>query len=192
MVLLIVSSQILVWGAVAVAQNLGVSDLVIGLTIIALGTSLPELAASVIAARKGEHGIALGNIIGSNMFNLLVVVGIAGMIAPTSVPPEVLSRDFPIMFALILGLFVMAYGFRGPGRINRVEGLFLVAIYLARRGTADRERDRPGSGDFSPHADRRCEADHGVAASAALAGRARQVPVQGPGRSSQPVRGSRG
>lgn len=128
--MLIVSSQILVWGAVAVAQNLGVSDLVIGLTIIALGTSLPELAASVIAARKGEHGIALGNIIGSNMFNLLVVVGIAGMIAPTSVPPEVLSRDFPIMFALILGLFVMAYGFRGPGSINRVEGLFLVAVYL--------------------------------------------------------------
>lgn len=131
LILLIISSRILVWGAVTIAQNLGVSDLVIGLTIIALGTSLPELAASVMAAYKGNHDIALGNVIGSNMFNLLAVVGIAGVIAPTSVMPEVLSRDWPTMLALILGLFVMAYGFRGPGRINRIEGLCLIAVYVA-------------------------------------------------------------
>ncbi|MBC7203153.1 MAG: calcium/sodium antiporter, partial [Pusillimonas sp.] len=82
LILLIASSRILVWGAVTIAESLGVSDLVIGLTIVALGTSLPELAASVIAARKGEHDIAIGNVVGSNMFNLLAVVGIAGVIAP--------------------------------------------------------------------------------------------------------------
>ena len=131
LVLLIISSRILVWGAVTIAQELGVSDLVIGLTIVALGTSLPELAASVAAVRKGEHDIALGNVIGSNMFNLLAVVGIAGVIAPTSVLPEVLSRDWPIMMGLIVGLFVMAYGFRKPGRISRGQGLFLVAVYIA-------------------------------------------------------------
>ncbi|PCI33856.1 MAG: calcium/sodium antiporter [Alphaproteobacteria bacterium] len=128
--LLIVSSRILVWGAVTIAEGLGVSDLVIGLTIVALGTSLPELAASVAAVRKGEHDIALGNVIGSNMFNLLAVVGIAGVIAPTSVLPEVLSRDWPTMMGLIVGLFVMAYGFRKPGRISRVQGLLLVAVYI--------------------------------------------------------------
>ena len=132
LILLIVSSRILVWGAVDIAQALGVSDLIIGLTIIALGTSLPELAASVIAARKGEHDIAIGNVVGSNMFNLLAVIGIAGVIAPMqSVAAEVLSRDWPTMMAMTIALFVMAYGFRGAGRINRVEGLLLLASYLA-------------------------------------------------------------
>lgn len=132
LILLIVSSRILVWGAVDIAQALGVSDLVIGLTIIALGTSLPELAASVIAARKGEHDIAIGNVVGSNMFNLLAVIGIAGVIAPMqSVAAEVLSRDWPTMMAMTVALFVMAYGFRGAGRINRVEGLLLLTSYLA-------------------------------------------------------------
>ena len=132
LILLIVSSRILVWGAVDIAQALGVSDLIIGLTIIALGTSLPELAASVIAARKGEHDIAIGNVVGSNMFNLLAVIGIAGVIAPMqSVAAEVLSRDWPTMMAMTVALFVMAYGFRGAGRINRVEGLLLLTSYLA-------------------------------------------------------------
>lgn len=132
LVLLIVSSRILVWGAVDIAQALGVSDLVIGLTIIALGTSLPELAASVIATRKGEHDIAIGNVVGSNMFNLLAVIGIAGVIAPMqSVAAEVLSRDWPTMMAMTIALFVMAYGFRGEGRINRVEGLLLLTSYGA-------------------------------------------------------------
>lgn len=132
LVLLIVSSRILVWGAVTIAQALGVSDLVIGLTIVALGTSLPELAASVIAARKGEHDIAIGNVVGSNMFNLLAVVGIAGVIAPMPhLAPEVLTRDWPVMIAMTAGLFVMAYGFRGEGRINRIEGSLLLLAFAA-------------------------------------------------------------
>jgi cation:H+ antiporter len=132
LVLLIVSSRVLVWGAVNVAQALGVSDLVIGLTIVALGTSLPELAASVMAARKGEHDIALGNLVGSNMFNLLAVVGIAGVITPMpTLAPAILTRDWPVMMALIAVLFVMAYGFRGQGRINRLEGALLVLAFAA-------------------------------------------------------------
>jgi cation:H+ antiporter len=131
-VLLIVSSRILVWGAVTVAHALGISDLVIGLTIVALGTSIPELAASVIAARKGEHDIALGNVVGSNMFNLLAVAGIAGVIAPMqSITPEVLTRDWPTMVAMTVALFIMAYGFRGKGRINRFEGVLLLSSFVA-------------------------------------------------------------
>jgi cation:H+ antiporter len=130
LILLIVSSRILVWGAVEIARGFGVSDLIIGLTIVAIGTSLPELAASVIATRKGEHDIALGNIIGSNFFNTLAVVGIAGVIHPMAVAQEVFSRDVLIMAALTVSLFVFGYGFRGPGRINRFEGAVLLASYI--------------------------------------------------------------
>ncbi len=132
LVLLIVSSRILVWGAVEIAQGFGVSDLIIGLTVVAIGTSLPELASSVIAARKGEHDIALGNIIGSNLFNTLAVVGIAGTIHPMGVGPEVFSRDIMVMALLTASLFVLGYGFRGrPGRISRPEGGGLVLCYIA-------------------------------------------------------------
>jgi cation:H+ antiporter len=114
LIFLIGSSKILVWGAVDIAHTLGVSDLIIGLTIVALGTSLPELAASIIAAKKGEHDIAIGNIVGSNMFNLLAVVGIATVIAPIpSIPAEVLERDWLVMFALTLAFLVMTYGLKG-------------------------------------------------------------------------------
>ncbi|MDT8403248.1 calcium/sodium antiporter [Sulfuriflexus sp.] len=130
LVLLIISSRILVWGAVELANGFGISDLVIGLTIVAIGTSLPELASSIIAARKGEHDIALGNIIGSNLFNTLAVVGIAGVIEPLTVGPEVFSRDILIMAALTVSLFILGYGFRGPGRINHFEGGALLACYL--------------------------------------------------------------
>lgn len=130
LVLLIISSRILVWGAVDLATRFGVSDLVIGLTIVAIGTSLPELASSVIAARKGEHDLALGNILGSNLFNTLAVVGIAGSIAPMAVADEVLMRDIPVMVGLTLALFVLGYGFRGPGRINRLEGGGLLAVFI--------------------------------------------------------------
>ena len=130
LLLLILSSRILVWGAVEIAQGFGVSDLIIGLTIVAVGTSLPELAASVIAARKGEHDIALGNILGSNLFNTLAVVGIAGAIHPLAVGPEVFNRDMLVVAALTVSLFVFGYGFRGPGRINRIEGAVLLACYL--------------------------------------------------------------
>jgi len=131
LVLLIISSRILVWGAVEIAYVFGVSDLIIGLTVVAIGTSLPELASSIIAARKGEHDIALGNIIGSNLFNTLAVVGIAGTIHPMTVGPEVFNRDMMVVAGLTLSLFVMGYGFRKPGRINRIEGAFLLACYLA-------------------------------------------------------------
>ncbi|MEX1297364.1 MAG: calcium/sodium antiporter [Desulfotignum sp.] len=131
LVLLILSSRILVWGAVALAGFFHVSDMIIGLTIVAVGTSLPELASSVIAARRGEHDIALGNVLGSNLFNTLAVVGIAGIIHPVTAEPAVLFRDMPVMGGLTLSLFIIGYGFRGrPGRINRVEGAVLLAVYL--------------------------------------------------------------
>lgn len=131
LVLLVASSRALVWGAVAIAQSLGVSDLVIGLTIVAIGTSLPELASSIAAARKGEHDLALGNVIGSNLFNTLAVVGLAGVIAPMQAEAALLSRDVPVMAALTLVLFVLGWGWRGqPGRINRAEGALLLLAYV--------------------------------------------------------------
>ncbi len=128
---LVVSSRTLVWGAVEIATALGISDLIIGLTVVAVGTSLPELASSVIAARKGEHDIAIGNVIGSNLFNTLAVVGIAGLIHPMDVMREVFSRDILTMGALTLSLFIVGFGFRGPGRINRFEGAALFLAYIA-------------------------------------------------------------
>lgn len=128
--LLIVSSRILVWGAVEIAHGFGVSDLVIGLTIVAVSTSLPELASSLIATRKGEHDIVLGNVLGSNLFNTLAVVGIAGTIQPMAVGPEVFKRDMLVMAALTLSLFVIGYEFRPPARINRIEGAVLLACYV--------------------------------------------------------------
>jgi cation:H+ antiporter len=131
LVVLVASSRLLVWGAVTIAQSLGVSDLIIGLTVVAVGTSLPELASSLMAARKGEHDIALGNILGSNLFNTLAVVGVAGAIHPLEVAPDVLSRDIPVMAFLTIALFAMSYGFRAPGRIDRLKGGLLMAGYLA-------------------------------------------------------------
>lgn len=134
LVLLVASSQMLVWGAVKIAHTLGVSDLVIGLTVVAIGTSLPELASSIAASRKGEHDIALGNVLGSNLFNTLAVVGLAALIKPMQLSAEVLQRDIAVMAVLTVSLFVMGYGFRGPGRINRVEGGILVTIYIMYTG----------------------------------------------------------
>jgi cation:H+ antiporter len=135
LLVLIGSSRLLVWGAVTIAQSLGVSDLIIGLTVVAIGTSLPELASCVAAARKGEHDIALGNILGSNLFNSLAVVGISGAIAPIGVDVEVITRDLPVMVGLTLALFALGWGFRGQaGRINRIEGGLLVAVYLGYSG----------------------------------------------------------
>ena len=130
LLLLILSSRLLVWGAVEVARGLGVSDLIIGLTIVAVGTSLPELASSIAAMRKGENDIALGNVLGSNLFNTLAVVGIAGVIHPMTVGAEVLSRDMVVVSGLTLSLFVFGYGFSGQGRINRVEGGVLLLAYI--------------------------------------------------------------
>ena len=133
LILLIASSRLLVWGAVGVATEFGVSDLIIGLTIVALGTSLPELAAARSAARKGEHDTAIGNVVGSNMFNILAVIGIAVVIAPmNNIPVEVLQRDWIVMLVLTIALLAMSYGFRAKnGVINRIEGIILILCYVA-------------------------------------------------------------
>ncbi|MEQ9105669.1 MAG: calcium/sodium antiporter [Rhodothermales bacterium] len=130
LLLLIVSSRALVWGSVEIAGWFGVSDLVIGLTVVAIGTSLPELASSVAAARKGKHDMAIGNVIGSNLFNTLVVVGLAGLVAPFDVPDGVLTRDVAVMGAMTVGVMIFGAGLRRPGRINRWEGATLVATWI--------------------------------------------------------------
>lgn len=132
LVLLVLSSRTLVWGSVNIAHHFGVSDLIIGLTVIAIGTSLPELAASIAAARKGEHDLAVGNVIGSNLFNTLAVVGLAGVIHPMAVPAEVVSRDWMLMFALTVLLFVIGYpkNIKGEKNISRIGGGLLVSIYI--------------------------------------------------------------
>lgn len=134
LVLLVVSSRILVWGSVEIAKAFGVSDLIIGLTIVAVGTSLPELASSVAAARKGQHDIALGNVLGSNMFNTLAVVGLAAVISPIDVPAELLGRDVMTMSLLTGSLFIICYGFGRVGRVNRYEAAFLLACFVAYTG----------------------------------------------------------
>ena len=130
LVILVASSRLLVWGAVEIATYFGVSDVIIGLTVIAIGTSLPELASSLVAVRKGEHDLALGNVIGSNMFNTLAVVGIAGVIQPMSVASDFLYRDVLFMLALSVALFIFCIGLKGPGRLNRLEGGVFVAAYI--------------------------------------------------------------
>jgi len=131
LVLLIASSRMLVWGAVNIAHFFGVSDLIIGLTVIAVGTSLPELASSIAAVRKNEHDIALGNVIGSNMFNTLAVIGIAGTINPLPVEAAIFSRDMMVMTALTVCLYLFCYGLAGTqGRITRLQGLLLLAAYI--------------------------------------------------------------
>ena len=134
---LVGSSHILVWGAVDLATFFGVSDLVIGLTIVAAGTSLPELASAIASARRGEHEFVLGNIIGSNIFNTLGVVGLAGTISPfKDVSPYILSRDLPtlVLLSLSIGLFGVNFKkWRQPARIGRWEGALWViafAVYL--------------------------------------------------------------
>lgn len=140
LVLLVASSRALVWGACDIARALGVSDLLIGLTIVAVGTSLPELASSIAAARKGEDDLAFGNIVGSNLFNTLAVVGIAATISPMpSFDANVLARDLPVMVVLtvLLLLFglptrISKIGSDGKhiGRINRIEGSVFLVAYI--------------------------------------------------------------
>jgi cation:H+ antiporter len=134
LVLLIAASRVLVWSAVRLAEAAGVPDLIIGLTIIAIGTSLPELASSLAAARKGEHDLALGNVLGSNLFNTLAVVGLAAAIRPIDVAPEVLGRDVLAMGVATVALVLFGLRRHGPGRLNRVEGVALVAAYAGYLG----------------------------------------------------------
>lgn len=134
LVALLASSRLLVWGATEIAVAFGISDLVIGLTIVAVGTSLPELAASIASARKNEPDIAIGNVIGSNMFNILAVLGVPVLIQPTAVSAEVLTRDMPLTIGLTVLLYFIAVGNAGHGRITRMEGGALLAIFLAYQG----------------------------------------------------------
>ncbi|WP_404402101.1 calcium/sodium antiporter [Idiomarina seosinensis] len=131
LILLVLSSRSLVWGAVNISQALGVSDLVIGLTVVAIGTSLPELASAIAAVRKNEHDLALGNVIGSNMFNTLAVVGIAGAIHPIALEPLVLYRDWVTMAALTLLLLLFSLRIKRLGRINRLHGASFLIMYVA-------------------------------------------------------------
>lgn len=130
LVVLLTGSNLLVWGAKNLAVAFGVSDLVIGLTVVAIGTSLPELAVSIVSAFKGEHDMAIGNIIGSNLFNTLIVIGLAALVRPLPVDPVVLTRDLPVMLGLTLALLILARGFRSAGRINRLEGGMLVTVFV--------------------------------------------------------------
>jgi cation:H+ antiporter len=134
MTLLVVSSRILVWGAVEIARGFGVSDLIIGLTVVAIGTSLPELASSLSAIRKGEHDLAIGNVIGSNLFNTLAVVGIADAISPLAIEREVLYRDCLLMILLTFALFLVRVGPDGQKRISRLGGFLLLMVYLGYSG----------------------------------------------------------
>lgn len=131
LVVLPISSGFLVEGAVGIARSLHVRETVIGLTIVAFGTSLPELATAVTSALRREDDLAIGNIVGSNMFNLLGVLGIAAVIRPVELMPLLLVRDYPVMFLLTGILFLLASDFRGPGRIGRRSGGALLAIFAA-------------------------------------------------------------
>ncbi len=130
--ILIISSRLLVWGAVYIATDSGVSEVIIGLTIVAIGTSLPEVASTIAAVRKGESDMALGNVIGSNLFNTLAVVGLAGVIHPMEVDRDILQRDIVLMCLLTLTMFLFAFGFTPGklGRVNRIEGGILLIAYL--------------------------------------------------------------
>ncbi|WP_038249728.1 calcium/sodium antiporter [Ghiorsea bivora] len=129
LLVLIASSRMMVWGAVEIATMLGVSDLVIGLTIIAIGTSLPELVASIASVLKNEAELAVGNIIGSNMFNILAVLMMPALLSPGKFDAPILERDIPIMFAFTVVLFLMAYGYKRAGRITRWEGGILLSSF---------------------------------------------------------------
>ena len=129
--ILLVGAKILVNGSVGIAQELGVSEVVIGVTIVAFGTSLPELAVSLASALKGEYGLAIGNIVGSNIFNLLAVIGVAATIQPAALAPSVLSLHIFVMVAFTLVLFAMTYDYDGKGQLSRLEGTALLAAYIA-------------------------------------------------------------
>ncbi|UXI01618.1 calcium/sodium antiporter [Photobacterium sp. TY1-4] len=132
LVLLPYAASMLVDSAVTIAKIYGMSDLVIGLTIIAIGTSLPELAASIASIFKGEDDMAVGNIIGSNVFNILAVMGIPGLLNPSVLSPLAMGRDYYVMLGVSVLLLLMALGKRR--RINRLEGAFLICCFVAYQG----------------------------------------------------------
>jgi cation:H+ antiporter len=131
---LLVGAELLVEGAIEIARTLGVSEVVIGITLVAIGTSLPELAVSLVSAMKSEYGLAIGNIVGSNIFNLLAVIGIAAAIEPSAIAPSVLSLHIFVMVAFTLVLFAMTYDYDGKSDLSRLEGVALLTAYIAYLG----------------------------------------------------------
>jgi len=127
---LLVGADLMVSGAVEIARSLGVAEIVIGIVLVAFATSLPELAVTLAGALKGEHGLVIGNIVGSNLFNILAVVGAAALIDPSIMPPSVLSLHLFVMSAFTLIFFAMTYEFHGSGIISRLEGAALLAAWI--------------------------------------------------------------
>ncbi len=131
LVTLLLGANLLVDGSIEIARALGVSEVVIGILLVAFGTSLPELAVSLVSALKGEYGLAIGNIVGSNIFNILAVIGVAATIAPTALAPSVLSLHIFVMVAFTLVLFAMTYDYDGKSELSRIEGVALLAAFIA-------------------------------------------------------------
>lgn len=132
LVVLMLSARMMVWGAVEIAHYYQVSEAIIGLTIVAIGTSLPELAAGITAARKNEADLMVGNVLGSNLFNLLAVMAMPALIYPARLNADIITRDYPIMlgFTLAMLLFALPLGKR-PARLNRIEGAVLLLAFAA-------------------------------------------------------------
>lgn len=131
MILLPLSAHFMVGSAEIIARYFGLSELVIGLTIIAIGTSLPELAACIAGVLKNEDDLALGNIIGSNIFNLLAVLAMPGLIAPGAIDENAATRDSYVMLGLTMLLVLFSFNLKGSRCINRIEGLGLISCFLA-------------------------------------------------------------
>ena len=131
LVMLLMGADLMVDGSISIARSMGISEVVIGITLVAIATSLPELAVTLVSVFKGEDDLAIGNIVGSNIFNLLAVVGIAAAIEPAVLPRSVLSLHIFVLVAFTLVLFAMTYDYDGKGNINRVEGSALLSAYVA-------------------------------------------------------------
>jgi cation:H+ antiporter len=127
---LLISSELLVWAVIKIAESMGVSELIIGLTVIAVGTSIPELVVSVTSALKGQTDLAIGNIIGSNIFNILAVLSIPAIFAPMALEPLTLWRDYALMLGMTLILVIFAYGIRSEAVISRMKGALLFSLWL--------------------------------------------------------------
>ncbi len=130
LLILLVSAQVLVYAASTIAQKLGVSDMIIGLTIVAIGTSLPELAATIGSAIKGHPDIAIGNVVGSNILNILAVLAVPALVAPTAIDFVAFWRDGGMMLALTLMLALFAYGINSRAVITRFEGAVMLMAWI--------------------------------------------------------------
>jgi cation:H+ antiporter len=130
LIVLLSSAELLVWAAISIADQLGVDEMIIGLTVVAIGTSLPELAATVGSAIKGHSDIAIGNVVGSNILNILAVLAVPALINPTSIDIESLWRDFGMMLALTMLLALFAYAMKSQPVITRFEGAVMLCAWI--------------------------------------------------------------